>query len=257
MHLATHQILHSRRRAVEGNVRHVDARALVQNHAGKVGGVARREGRIRHLAGIGFGPSHKLLHVIGGHIGGIHRHHHGRAQKVGHWLEALLRVIGQARKGVRVDGKHAGVGQQERRAIRRGLHHVLRGNDAAAAGLVVHNQRLACVGLKDLGHLAQRGIQGVAGGKGHHHFHRAVGEARGTLRKQVVREGRDRQGAQAGQGGSALHRRLLYKNFKAKIAAARPHAGVAPAASCGPHARSIPTGHRGRCWPIPRNAPAG
>ena len=167
-----------RLRRLVGNVRDVDFRRHLDALHRKMGGGADARGGIRQL--ILARELQQLLQILR-----RHRRIHGddvrRARPEDHRHEIGERVIAGVRIQRRVHGV-SNAGDEQHVAVGRGALHLLGGDVAASAGLVLHDHRLA----ERLGelrrHQARDEVGGAARRKADHDVHRP--RARPVLRQR-------------------------------------------------------------------------
>ena len=142
LHVAGDDVAQRRRRALVGNVRHLNPGHGLEQLAGEVDRVARTARRECQLAGLLLGQPDQ----VGDRLYRQRRvdHQHQReACRVRHKGKVLHRVVGQVPVKGRVDGQRAAWGDQYGVAVRRGFGDRRGRNHAAGAWFVFNDEWLA------------------------------------------------------------------------------------------------------------------
>ena len=203
LHLAAQHVLDRRAGALVRHMDHVGACGLLEQGGADMRQRAVALRREIHLARVGLQVGDELLQV-GGRNRRVHRDHVGGRCEQGHRRQVFLRPrhLGEHRRVADVIGR---VRDQQRVAVLGRQRHVLVGDVAAGAGLVLDDHRLA-------ERLGQRVADDARRGVDH-----AARRVRHDQRDGLAREGlRTGSGASQGQG-------------REQGEAAGQHAGV----SCG------------------------
>lgn len=146
-------------------------------------------------AGIAPHVGHEFLQVLGRHIG-MNDEQAGHFRQQGHRRKVAIHVVAGVAEDVGVDGQRTDMAQDQGVAIGRGTRHLLHGRHAAAAGLVVDDDRAAQQAREFVGRGARDDVRRAARHEGHDETHCPGGPLR-------LRSGAPGQcGQTGGQGGS-------------------------------------------------------
>ncbi|MNV61596.1 hypothetical protein D3C71_1541090 [compost metagenome] len=140
--LTTDQIGNGGAAALVRHVRERQLRRTLEHLASQMARCARARRPHVDLVALPSDVGDQLLHIGGLDVGADHQHvRHRGQQRDGR--EVLDRVVRNARIQRRVDAMRAGGGQQQRVAVRRGRGHLLGGDGAVGAALVLDDDALA------------------------------------------------------------------------------------------------------------------
>ena len=147
---AAEQVLRRGLCAAIGHVHDVDAAGDFQKLAGEVMQRADAAGAVVELAGPGFRERDVFLEIRDRQIL-VHQHHQRQAADDGDVAEVLARIVWLVRHQRRVDRLRSDRGGEPGVAVGRRLRDRVRADDAAAAGPVLDQERLAELLLKFVG----------------------------------------------------------------------------------------------------------
>ena len=209
--MAAQQVGHRRAAALVGNVHDVDAGLqLEQLHAEMLRRPGARRG-VGELARLLLGERDQLGQRVRRQAG--MRHDHQRHQEdVGDRQEVGERLVRQVGIEAGIDAERAAGDHHERVAIGRGRLAVLRGGDAAAAGLVLDDDLLLPHLAELLGHQAREDVRRLSRREGHDEAHGLVGPRR-------LRDGRGGKccAGRAGERQDLATRRIHFWNLPVRF----------------------------------------
>ena len=181
--MAAEHVLEHRRRALVGDVFHLQFQFGLEHFADDVANRAAAAGAEWHRLALRLHVVDELRHVLDRNRGG-NEERIGRGAKHGHVGKVLHRVIGRLVKQKRRNRNRRAVGDEQGVRAVVGVDHRVGADGGAAAGAVVHQHWLLEPLAQGLGDQAANDVAGASRWKRHHQFERPV---RPVLRRRVQR----------------------------------------------------------------------
>jgi hypothetical protein len=194
-------------RGSDAAIRHVQkldaGLAFEQLHAEMVRAALADGGEARRIGLARFGKRDELLERPHAERA-LRQQHVRRRREIDHRRKLAQRVVGQGFEQARID-RHAGVGKQQRVAVRRSLGHGRRPDGVARAWPVLDDHRHVPFFVELLRECAGHRVDGAAGIERHDDLHRPLGKLGARLRRHAKRE----QGGCGDGEGAVFHMDII------------------------------------------------